>query len=78
MKKLALFATLTIMGLATTAIADILIEDTDGNGTFSLAEMQAVYPELSEERFVTIDTDESGELSEDELKAAMDAELLAK
>lgn len=78
MKKLVLFAALTAMGLASTAIADVLIEDTDGNGSFSLAEMQAVYSELSEEQFVALDTDESGELSEDELKAAMDAELLPK
>ncbi|UZD92454.1 EF-hand domain-containing protein [Cognatishimia activa] len=78
MKKIVLFAALTAMGLASTAIADVLIEDTDGNGSFSLAEMQAVYSELSEEQFVALDTDESGELSEDELKAAMDAELLPK
>ncbi|MEE2945605.1 MAG: EF-hand domain-containing protein [Pseudomonadota bacterium] len=78
MNKLVLFAALTAMGLATTAIAEVLVEDTDGNGAFSFAELQAVYPELSEEAFVALDADESGELSEDELKLAMEMEKLPK
>lgn len=76
MKKLVLFATLTAMGLATQAMAEV--DDADGNGTFSLAEMQAAYPALTEELFVALDLDESGELSAEELNAAMEAESLPK
>lgn len=73
MKKIVLFAALTAMGLATTAIASVMIEDTDGNGTLSYAEVVAVYPEMTEEAFVALDTDESGDLSPEELKTAIEA-----
>lgn len=76
MKKLVLFAALTAMGLATTAIAEVVVEDTDENGTLSYAEMAAAFPDLSEEAFVALDTDESGELSMEELKAAMESGAL--
>lgn len=76
MKKLVLFAALTAMGLASTAIAEVVVEDADENGTISYAELVAAYPELTEEAFVALDTDESGELSLEELKAAMDSGAL--
>ena len=50
-----------------------VVADADANGTFSLAEVQAAYPAVTEETFKTADTDASGELSADELKAAVDA-----
>ena len=50
-----------------------VVADTDANGTFSLAEGQAVYTAVTEEAFKPADTDASGELSADELKAAVDA-----
>lgn len=50
-----------------------VVADTDANGTFSLAEVQAVYTAVTEEAFKAADTDASGELSADELKAAVDA-----
>jgi len=76
MKKLVLFAALTSMGLATQVLAEV--DDADGNGSFNLAEMQAAYPDLTEEMFVALDLDESGELSAEELNAAMEAESLPK
>lgn len=50
-----------------------VVADTDANGTFSLAEVQAAYAAVTEETFKAADTDASGELSADELKAAVDA-----
>jgi hypothetical protein len=50
-----------------------VVADTDANGTFSLAEVQAVYTAVTEEAFKAADTDASGELSADELKVAVDA-----
>ena len=57
---------------ATEAAAPVVV-DTDANGTFSLAEVQAVYCAVTEEAFKAADTDASGELSAEELKAAEEA-----
>ena len=40
--------------------------DTDGDGAWSLAELQAVRPELTQERFAQMDADGDGLISEDE------------
>ncbi|MCU0829536.1 MAG: EF-hand domain-containing protein [Tabrizicola sp.] len=53
------------------------VVDTDANGTFSLVEVQAVYANVTEETFKAADTDASGELSAEELKAAVDAGAFA-
>ncbi|WP_238382484.1 EF-hand domain-containing protein [Tabrizicola thermarum] len=50
-----------------------VVADADGNGTFSLAEVQATYASVTEEAFKAADTDASGELSPEELKAAVDS-----
>ncbi len=54
---------------AVTAIA-AEVADADGNGTFSMEEVVATNPDVSEEAFVAMDTDKSGELSVEELDAA--------
>lgn len=54
-----------------------VVADADANGTFSLAEVQAVYANVTEEAFKAADTDASGELSAEELKAAVDAGAFA-
>ncbi|CDP52295.1 hypothetical protein [Paradevosia shaoguanensis] len=46
---------------------DIKTVDTDGNGTVSLAEAQAVWKDLTEDAFKAADADASGELSAEEL-----------
>ena len=58
------------------AVAPV-VADTDANGTFSLAEVQAVYAAVTDEAFKAADTDASGELSAEELKAAVDAGAFA-
>jgi len=46
---------------------DFATVDTDGNGTVSLAEAQAVWKDLTEDAFKAADADGSGELSAEEL-----------
>ena len=76
MKKIALVlaaSALTATGVFAEDAAAPVVADTDANGTFSLAEVQAVYKAVTEDVFKAADTDASGELSADELKAAVDA-----
>ena len=40
--------------------------DTDGDGAFSLSELQAIRPELTEDRFARVDGNGDGLISEDE------------
>jgi hypothetical protein len=52
------------------------IADTDGNGTWSLAELQVAYPDMTEESFTTIDANTDGAVDQAELAAAMADGLL--
>lgn len=78
MKNLALtaaaIAALTASPLA--AMESITEADTDGNGTYSLEELQAAFPDLTEETFATIDANADGEADLAEVKAAEEAGLL--
>lgn len=69
-------ALITVTTLATSALAQSTLEDTDGNGAFSYAELSIGYPNLTEDVFVHMDTDESGDISPDELSAGLSAGLL--
>lgn len=78
MKNLALTATI-LTGLAAsplTALEAIHGADADGNGSYSLSELQVVYPDLTAEIFTTIDTNADGEADLAEVEAAAKAELL--
>ncbi|WP_435661261.1 EF-hand domain-containing protein [Leisingera caerulea] len=79
MKKFALtaaaFAALAASPLA--AMESITEADTDGNGTYSLEELQAAYPDLTAETFATIDSNADGEADLAEVQAAEEAGLLA-
>ena len=50
--------------------------DTDGDGKASLAELQVVYPELTEELFLEIDTDADGFVNDEEMMIAVETEML--
>ncbi|EAQ01168.1 hypothetical protein OB2597_03729 [Pseudooceanicola batsensis HTCC2597] len=66
-----------ILGFAAApALAETMVEDTDANGTYSMEELVTAYPGLTEEVFIEIDTDDSGDVSEDELTAAVDEGLV--
>lgn len=61
---------------AATAHAQTMIEDTDGDGAYSMAEMQAAMPDLTEDQFTMFDTNADGVVDAEELAAAQEAGLL--
>ena len=48
------------------------------NGTWSMEELQATYPNLSEETFAAMDTSADGQIDAAEYEAAMGANLLTQ
>lgn len=63
------------LGLAGAAIAQS-VEDTDGDGAFSMEELMVAYPDLSEDGFIQIDTDGDLLVSPDELAEAQASGVL--
>ena len=53
-------------------------QDVDGNGTYSIEELQAAFPELTAEAFAQIDVNADGEADMTEVEAAQAAGLLPK
>lgn len=77
MTRFALF--LAPLALATAALAQATlteVPDTDGNGTWSLVELQAVWPDLTEEGFVGIDANADGAVDPVELQVALDGAVI--
>lgn len=52
---------------------DTMVTDTNEDGVYDLAEMQAAMPEVDEALFALVDTDADGVVSPEELQAALDA-----
>ena len=76
MKKLVLaFGAMMALG-ATQAMAQTVVSDTDGNGTYSFEELQAAYPDLTTATFTAIDVNGDGQVDADELQAAREAGTL--
>ena len=50
--------------------------DANGDGMLSMAELQAVYPDMTADQFATVDTNADGSLDATEVAAATDAGLL--
>jgi hypothetical protein len=48
------------------------VADTDGNGTWSLVELQAVWTDMTEEQFTAVDANADGAVDATELQAALD------
>ena len=77
MKRFAL--ALAPLALATAALAQTAlpeVADTDGNGTWSLVELQAVWTDMTEEGFAAVDANTDGEVDTTELQAALDNAVL--
>ncbi len=76
MKPIALL--LAPLAFAGAAFAQELpmVEDTDASGGWSLVELQAVWPELTEDTFTAVDANGDGAVDETELKAALDNAVL--
>jgi hypothetical protein len=73
MKRIAIL--LAPVAFASAAFAQATlpeVADTDGNGTWSLVELQAVWTDLTEEAFAGIDANGDGEVDQTELQAALD------
>jgi hypothetical protein len=52
------------------------VPDTDGSGTWSLVELQAVWTDLTDEGFAAIDTSADGSVDATELQAALDSGVI--
>ena len=77
MKRIALM--LAPFALATAALAQASlpdVPDTDGNGSWSLVELQAVWTDLTEDTFKAIDTSADGNVDATELQAALDGGVI--
>jgi hypothetical protein len=76
MKRLNLaLAAILALG-ATAAVAQTMVEDTDGDGVYSMDELKVAFPDLTEEVFVTVDANADGAVDADELAAAEEAGVL--
>ncbi|MBS0565065.1 MAG: EF-hand domain-containing protein [Proteobacteria bacterium] len=75
--KTSLIALVLTFGLAGFAAqAQTTVSDTDGNGTYSIEELKAAYPNMTPELFKKIDVDGNGQVDADELQAARENGLL--
>ncbi|MFV0493178.1 MAG: EF-hand domain-containing protein [Pseudorhodobacter sp.] len=54
------------------------IADADGNGLWSMEELQVAYPDLTEEAFAQIDTSADGQIDRAEYDAAVEAGAFAQ
>lgn len=76
MKKFVL-ALGAMAAVASAANAQTVVTDTDGNGTYSIEEMTAAYPDMTPELFAEIDANADGAVDADELAAAQEAGMVA-
>ncbi|MBP9047993.1 MAG: EF-hand domain-containing protein [Tabrizicola sp.] len=77
MKRIALV--LAPFALASAALAQATlpeVADTDGNGSWSQVELQAVWTDLTEDTFKAIDTTADGAVDATELQAALDGGVI--
>ncbi len=74
MKRIAI--ALAPLAFASAAFAQATlpdVPDTDGSGSWSLVELQAVWTDLTEDTFKAIDTTTDGAVDATELQAALDS-----
>lgn len=74
MRVVLLSAILDVLGGM--AVAQTMPEDTDGDGLYSMDEMKAAFPDVTEEVLVQIDLNEDGSIDAEELAVAQTAGLL--
>lgn len=78
MKTILLSLGVAGMLAAGPALAGSVPGDTDGNDMLSLAEVQAMFPTVTEAVFTTADANHDGMLDEGELKAAQESGAISK
>ena len=64
------------LAIAGAAWAQVMVEDSDGDGVYSAAEIRAAYPDVTDDLLVQIDVNEDGFIDPDELAAAANLGLL--
>ncbi|CUJ84750.1 EF hand [Ruegeria denitrificans] len=75
MSRVSIGALLAML-MVTSAFAMPAEIDTDGDGMASFAEIQAFYPEVTEELFGEIDLDDDGYVNDEEFLEAVGEELI--
>ncbi len=77
MNRLVL-VTATILAFgAAAAQAQTVVADANGDGVYSIEELQVAYPDLTADVFAEMDVDGSGQIDADELQAAREQGLIA-
>lgn len=76
MTKNCTVTALAIGLLGTTAFAQSAAVDTNGDGMYSLPEVQAAMPDMSQDDFVLLDANGDGLLDADEIAAGTEAGIL--
>ena len=72
-KTIALAAAMALGGMQAMADDALPVQDTDGNGIFSLEEMQVAVPDMTAEAYAAVDTNADGGVDATELAAAITA-----
>lgn len=70
-------ATVVAVVAATAAFAQSSVEDSDGDGAYSMEEVMVVYPDLTEDVYALLDTDGDGTVDAEEVAAAEEAGVLS-
>ena len=65
------------LALGGAAQAQTVVTDTDGNGSYSIEELTAAYPDMTPELFAQVDVNGDGSVDADELAAAREQGVLA-
>jgi len=77
-KFMLTIAALGFAGAAAAQTAVPEVSDTDGDGVYSIQELQVVFPDLDEATFALIDANGDGSVDDDELAAAHEAGTLVQ
>lgn len=75
MKTLNIVTLLAVLGTSA-AFAQTMVEDSDGDGVYSMEELMVVYPAITEDIFGEIDANDDGAVDAEELAAAQEAGVL--
>ncbi|MEL6522619.1 MAG: EF-hand domain-containing protein [Pseudomonadota bacterium] len=76
MRKIFALGILTASLVTAFAAGAVTEMDTDGDGLFSLTELQVAYPDLTAETYASLDANADGMLDADEVVAAQEAGVL--
>lgn len=75
--RIPAFTLVVALGLGGAAVAQTVPEDSNGDGSYSMEELLAAFPTLTQETFDEIDTDGDALVSVEELSAAQAAGLIS-